>query len=99
IGLYFQQILFCNFLEAAAEVARFLLKQPLAHLRGFFAFLQIDPMADFAARVRGLRKAEPIAARAVALLSEDFDDIAADDLVAQRNHLPVTLLAHPMMAH
>src|SRR3984893_5810317 len=76
-----QQLLLWNFLKAAAEVARFLFQQALPHLHGFFALLQIDPMTDLAARVRGLGEAEPITAGGVTFLCEDFHDIAADNLV------------------
>src|SRR5256884_2945476 len=41
---------FGNFLEAAAEVTRFVFEQALAHFRGFFAFLLVDPVADLAFR-------------------------------------------------
>ncbi len=50
IGNEFQDVGFRNFLQAAAEVARFIFEQALAHFGGFFAFLFVDPVADFAFR-------------------------------------------------
>jgi len=92
-----QQILLWNFLEAAAEVARFLFQQPLAHFHGFFALLQIDPMADLAARVRGFGEAKPVAAGRMTFLRQDFNDVAADNLVAESNHLAVDLGADALV--
>src|SRR5882762_1393486 len=99
IGCHPQHFFFWNLLEAAPEMARFLFQQALSHLHGFFALLQIDPVADFAARVRRLNKAQPIAARPVPLLRENLDHIAAHDFVAQGHHLPVNLGAHALMAY
>ena len=44
----FVEVRFWNFLEAAAKVARFVFQQALAHPRGFFTFLLVDPMTNFA---------------------------------------------------
>src|SRR5712675_1193399 len=98
IGRHPQHLFFWNLLEAAPEMARFLFQQALSHLHGFFALLQIDPVANFAARVRRLNNAQPIAARPVPLLRENLDHIAANDFVAQGHHLPVNLGAHALMA-
>ncbi len=50
IGNEFQDVRFRNFLEAAAEMTRFVFEQAFAHFSGFFAFLLVDPMTDFAFR-------------------------------------------------
>ncbi len=76
----------------------FLLQQFLPHVRGFFALVQIDPLADLAARMRGLDEAEPIPARRVAFVGENFDHVAANNFMAQRHHLAVHLCAHALMA-
>ncbi len=80
------------------ERARFFFHQALAHFRGFFALVQIDPVADFTARMRRLNETEPIAARRVAFLRENFDDIAIHDFVAQRDHLAVHFCADALVA-
>src|SRR6185295_14444701 len=49
VGCEFEHIRLGNFLEAAAELSCFLLEQAIAHLRGFFALLNIDPMTNLAA--------------------------------------------------
>ncbi len=75
----------------------FFFQQLLSHVRGFFAFVQIDPLADLAACVRGLDEAEPIPARRVPFVGEDFHHVAADDFMAQRNHLAVHFGADALM--
>src|SRR5579884_128760 len=55
-------------------------------------------MADFASRVRGPDEAEPIAARAVALLGENFHDVAAVELVAKGDNLAVHFGADALVA-
>src|SRR5258706_4443525 len=74
---------FGNFLEAAAKVARFVFEETLAHFRGFFAFLLVDPVADFAFRRGRFYEAEPIAAGVVALLRENLNHVAAGNFMAQ----------------
>ena len=91
-------IRFGNFLQAAAEVAGIFLQKLLPHFRGFFALVQVDPLADLAAGVRRLDEAEPVAAGRVAFVGENFDHVAADDLMAQRNHLAVHFCAHALVA-
>ena len=76
----------------------FLLQQLLSHVRGFFALVKIDPLANLAARVRGLDEAQPVPARRMAFLGQNFDHVAADDFMAQRHHLAVHLCAHALMA-
>ena len=56
LGNFFE-VGFRNLLEGFAEGARFLFEKALAHVGGFFPLMQIDPMADFAARVGRLGKA------------------------------------------
>src|SRR6266567_978839 len=50
VGNKFVDVGFRDFLEAAAEVARFVFEQALTHFRGFFAFLLVDPVANLAFR-------------------------------------------------
>src|SRR5216683_1327248 len=91
IGNEFEHVGFRNFLEAAAEMTRFVFEQALAHFRGFFAFLLVDPVANLAFGRRGFHEAEPVAAGVVTFLRENLDDVAAADFVAQRDHLAVYL--------
>jgi len=67
IGNELEDVGFGNFLEAAAEVTRFVFEQALAHFRGFFAFLLVDPVADLTFRRGRPDKTEPVAAGVVAL--------------------------------
>src|SRR5207245_11316830 len=89
IGDELEYIRFRNFLEAAPEVACFVFEQALAHFRGFFALLLVDPVADFAFRRGGFDEAEPIAAWVMPFLREDFDDGAARNIIAPGNPLPI----------
>src|SRR5216683_8026030 len=92
-------ITFRYFFQAAAESARFFFQQPVAHFSGFFAFVKIDPVADFAFGVGGLYETEPIAAGTVAFLRKNFDHVAAGNFVAERDHVAVHFCANALMAH
>src|SRR5713226_421769 len=99
IGNEFEDVGFGNFLEAAAEMTRFVFEQALAHFPGFFAFLLVDPVADLAFRRGGLNEAEPVAAGVVTLLGENLNHVAAADFMAQRDHLAVHLCADALVPH
>ena len=86
-------------LQRFAEGARFFFEEPLAHFRGLFALVQIDPVADFAACVGCLREAQPIPARRMALLRENLDDVAIHDFMAQRHHLAVHFCADALVTN
>src|SRR5437016_7204706 len=79
IGNEFMDVGLGDFLEAAAEMTGFIFKQALAHFRGLFAFLLVDPVADLALRRGGPNKTEPIAAGVVALLGENLNHVTAGD--------------------
>src|SRR5882762_462104 len=68
VGNEFEDVGFRNFLEATAEMTRFVFEQALAHFGGFFALLLVDPVANLAFCRRGFHKAEPIAAGVVPFL-------------------------------
>src|SRR5260370_13187447 len=99
IGSKFEDVGFGNFLDAAAEVARFVFEQALAHFPGFFAFLLLDPVTDLALRRARLHKAHPVAARLVALLVNNLNHITAADFMTQRHHLAINLRAGTLMPH
>src|SRR4029077_1932549 len=86
-----------NFLQADAAATRFLLEHAAAHGDGFFALVQIDPVADLAAGAGGLNETEPVAAGGVAFLGEDFDDVAVGKDVAQRDDLAVGAGTHALV--
>ncbi len=88
-----------NFLQADAGVARFFFEQAAADVGGLFALVEIDPLANLAARARGVNEREPVARRLVALLRDDLDDVAVRERVAQRNHRAIHFRAHALMAH
>src|ERR1700730_12845252 len=98
IGSHLQHIRFWNFLQAAIEVARFIFKQLAPHLGGFLALFEIDPMPNFAFRVRTLYEAQPVAIGVMALLRENLDTIAAGDFMTQRDHLAVYFCSGTLMA-
>ena len=56
--------------------------------------MQIQPVLDLVARARGLCYRQPITARLVTGLGKDFHDIAAVQLVTQRNHASIHLGAY-----
>src|SRR5262249_33460928 len=65
----------------------------------FVTFLDIEPLANLGLRVGRLDEAKPVAARAMALLRENFDDIAIHDFVAKRDHLAVNLGADALVSN
>ena len=79
-------------------MARFFFEQAAADVRGFIAFVQIDPLANFAAGARGVHERKPVARRLVAFLRDDFDDVAIGERVAQRNDLAVHFRAGALVA-
>ena len=79
-------------------MARFIFKELAAHLGGFLALFEIDPMANFALGVGALYEAKPVAVGVVALLSQDLHYVAASDFMAQRDHLAVDLRSGTLMA-
>src|SRR5438309_1029725 len=99
VGNEFEEIGFGYFLEAAAEMTGFVFEQPLAHFRGFFTFLFVDPMADLALRRGRPNKTEPIATGVVALLRENLNHVAASDFMAKRHHLAIHLCADALVPH
>ena len=56
-------------------------------------------MLDLVAGARTLDEGEPVAARLVIFLRDDFDDVAGAQLGAQRHHAAVDLGAHAGVAH
>jgi len=95
----FLQILAGDFLQARGKLRDSFSKQALPHFRGFFALLGIDEVPNFAFGVGRLDEAEPVATGLVPFLRKNLNHIAADDFVAQRNHLPVHFCAHALVAN
>ena len=79
-------------------MARFLFEKALADVGGLFAFVEIDPLAYFAAGAGGVDEGKPVAGRLVALLRDDLDDVAIGEGVAQRNHRAIHFRAGALMA-
>src|SRR5215472_13825944 len=71
----------------------------MPHLGGLLTLLNIDPVTNLAARVRGPDEAQPVAAWCVAFLRENLDDITAHDLVPERDHLAVHLSSNAQVAY
>src|SRR2546429_9766578 len=76
----------------------FVFEQALTHFRGLFALLLVNPVADLALRRGRPNKTEPIAARAMALLGENLNHLAAVDFLAKGHHLAGSPFAHPLVA-
>src|SRR5271163_421184 len=96
-GGHAQPLLLRNFLQADTRLPRFLLKQLAPDIGGLLTLVQMNPLADLAARARSLDEREPVARRPVSLLRDDINDVAIGDHVAQRNHLSVHLRAGALM--
>ena len=56
-----EQVLLRDFSQTAGKLPRLFFQKPAADGGGFFALVDIDPVADFAARARGLYEREPVA--------------------------------------
>src|SRR5579864_6044009 len=78
-----------NFLEAQAAVASLAFEETAADRGGFLAFVEINPVANFAAAARRLHEFEPVAAGAMIFLGDDLDHIPIGEHMAKRNHLAV----------
>src|SRR5208282_6532754 len=74
-------------------------EQAAADVGGLYALMEIDPLANLAARARGVNEREPIARRLVTLLRDDLDHVAIRERVAQRNHRAIHFRADALMAH
>src|SRR5262245_916592 len=71
------------------ETSRLLVEQPSSQLDAANSLLPLQHVLDLAARTRGNDEAEPVPARLVAGLRDDFDDVAVLQARAQRNHASV----------
>ena len=60
--------------------ARFALQQLAADFDGALALMLVEPVLDFVAGARALDEGEPVAAGRVAVLRDDFDDVAVAQL-------------------
>jgi len=56
---------------------------------GALALVLVEPVADFVAGAWTLNEGEPVAAGSVAVLGDDFDDVAVAEFGAQRNHAAI----------
>src|SRR5204863_6129729 len=66
---------------------------------GVLARLLLEPLLDLVARARRLDQRQPVARRAaLALAGEDLDDVAALELVVERDDLAVDARADAAMA-
>ena len=87
-----------DFLQAHAGLPRFLFEQLPADVGGLLALVEMNPLANLAARARGVNKREPVARGRVALLRDDFDHVAIGERVTQRNHLAIHFRAGALVA-
>src|ERR1700691_744185 len=75
--------------EADFILASFAFEELAADFDGALALVLIEPMADFVAGAGAFDEGEPVAAGGVAVLGNDFDDVAVAKLCAQWNHAAV----------
>src|SRR5258708_9785763 len=94
----FQQVVVFDFFERDAIFARFFLDQLAADFDGPLALMNVEPVLDLVARAGRPDNAKPVAAGLVPGLSEDFNDVAGVQLVAQRYHASVDFGAHAGVA-
>ena len=80
------------------EPPRFLLEQPLAELDAARALFRLHEMLDLVPRPRRDDEVQPVAARLVAAVRDDLDDVAVAQARAQRHHLPVDARADALMS-
>ena len=85
-----QQFSLGNFLQAAAHLARFALEQSPAHFGRLAALDEVDVVADLAARARSAHEIQPIPAGDVALLRQNFDDVAVGEACRSGTICPFT---------
>ena len=83
--------------ERHLVLARLAVEQLLADLDGALALMLVDPVLDLVAGAGALGEGEPIAAGGVAVLGDDFDDVAVAQLGAQRDHAAVDLGADAVL--
>src|SRR5262249_8757096 len=76
-------------LEIEVVAPRFLLEQLPSELRRAHLLFTPDPVLDLVSRVRSDDEVQPVAARTVAVLRDDLDDVAVFELAAERHHLAV----------
>ncbi len=93
------QVLVVDLAHRHLELARLALQQLAPDLDGAAALVFVEPVLDLVAGARALDEGEPVAARLVILLGDDFDDVAGAQLGAQGHHAAVDLGAHAGVAH
>src|SRR5688572_31460874 len=81
-----------------AEAPRLLVEQPPAQLDAPNTLLSLQDVPDLAAGARRDDETEPVAARLVAGLRDDLDDVAVLQARAERNHPPVDAGADALIA-
>src|SRR4029077_1707972 len=82
VGRNFLQLLVLNVLERYAILARFFLDELTANLNRALPLMDIEPMFDLVAGARRLGNRQPVAARLVPSLGQDFYDVPAVQLEA-----------------
>ena len=93
-----QEIFVGDLFQAHVQLAGFALDQPASNRGGLLPLVQIDPLTNLAARPRRAHKAEPVTTGGVAVLGDNFDDVAIRQGMAQRHHLSVDLGADALVA-
>ena len=78
--------------------ARFLFQQAASQLDAARPLLFLHEMLDLVARARRHHEVEPVAARLVAGIGDDLDDVAVAQAGAQRHHLAVDAGADALVA-
>src|ERR1700680_2243603 len=99
IGGDLAQLFVLDLFERDPVLAGFFFNQLAADFDGALALMNVEPVLDLVAGARGLDRSQPIAARLMPRLGNDFDDVAAVQFVTQRHHASVHLRAYAAVAH
>src|SRR5580693_1081600 len=80
---------FLDVFQRDSVFASFFFHQLLADFNGTLALVDVQPVLDFVTGARRLDDGQPVAARLVSGLGDDFDDVAGMQLVAEGHHASV----------
>src|SRR5579872_2127996 len=99
VGGDFAQFFVFEFFQRDAVLACFFFDQLASDFDGALALMNIEPVFDLIAGAGRLDRSQPITARLVPWLRNDFDDVPTVQFVPQRHHAPVHLGTHATVAN
>src|ERR1700722_7454700 len=90
---------FIKFRQRYFVLARFTFQQLATNFNGTFPLMLVQPVLDLIARARAFNEGEPIPARWVAVLCDNFEHVTITQLGTQGDHAPVHLRANTRVAY